>query len=261
MTITAASPGSVRDSPDPANLRDLGGFDTGAGRVRVGVALRSDDLSSMSEGYADELVERGLRTLIDLRSHAETAVTGRGPLGTRDLTYHHVPLLDAAASPAHLAERFGPMTPDQVGAWYVEVVESAAPRLALCLQIIAASDGATAFHCSAGKDRTGIVAALVLSAVGASSGHIVADYALTGANLPLVDTRLRRILGAGAADGSRHGTAETNALMGAVPASMSAMLEILTDRYGDALAPLYAAGLDVAVVDRLRRRMIDAAPR
>lgn len=256
MTEILTDPARFDTSVDPANLRDLGGIDVPGGTVRTGVALRSDDLSSMSPAFAEKLLGQGLRSVIDLRSYAEVSQTGRGPLSALDLTYHHVPLLDAAASPAHLARRFGPMTPEQVGAWYVEVIESAAPRLALCLNIIAMSDGATAFHCSAGKDRTGILASLLLSTVDATAADIIRDYAVTESNLGAVGDRMRRILGGGAADESDHGTSATNALMGAVPDSMATMLQLLDARYDSPLAPLYAAGLDTSTVARLRRRLL-----
>lgn len=115
MTEILTDPARFDTSVDPANLRDLGGIDVPGGTVRTGVALRSDDLSSMSPAFAEKLLGQGLRSVIDLRSYAEVSQTGRGPLSALDLTYHHVPLLDTAASPAHLARRFGPMTPEQVG--------------------------------------------------------------------------------------------------------------------------------------------------
>ncbi|MGC0366376.1 protein-tyrosine phosphatase [Rhodococcus sp. 27YEA15] len=256
MTDFVSDPVRVDVSPDPVNLRDIGGFDSPLGPVRTGVALRSDDLSSMSQGFAAGLVAGGLRTVIDLRSHAEVSQTGRGPLAALDLTYHHVPLLESAASPAHLAGHFGALTPQQVGAWYVEVVESAASRLVLCLNIIAISDGATAFHCAAGKDRTGILAAMLLSCVGADPERIVSDYSATEANLDAIIARMRHTLGSAAASEEEYGTPATNALMGAVPATMVTMLEIFDARGQSPLDPLYAAGLDESVVRRLRTRLL-----
>ena len=90
----------------PVNLRDLGGTPVADGVVAHGFALRSDDLATINEDAADQLVHDGLRSVIDLRSRDEVFVTGRGPLLDRVVNYHHVPLLSS------IREASGPSQPD-----------------------------------------------------------------------------------------------------------------------------------------------------
>lgn len=241
----------------PQNLRDLGGIPIADGVIRPGFAIRTDDLALASEESARELVAGGLRTVIDLRSHDEAAFTGRGPLAALDVTYHHIPLLvgldDSAAQPGSLAQpTFGPM--------YVRMFESAAPRIVAALAVVAHSPGATAFHCAAGQDRTGVLAAALLLALGASPDDIVADYARTGANSAAIVHRLEPVMGALM---RRFGFDLDEAARAALRAEFSAepmrmLLVELERRHGDPLAPLRAAGLSDALVALLRTRALGA---
>src|SRR5690606_26413662 len=102
----------------------------------------------------------GLRSIIDLRSPAEVATTGRGHFGQLAVSYHHVPLMgDISKS---MSESRRDFSHEGMGRSYINMVETAAPQLVTALNIIAYSPGATAFHCAAGRDRTGVLAAMLL---------------------------------------------------------------------------------------------------
>lgn len=81
----------------------------------------------------------------------------------------------------------------QMGEMYARMVESAAPQLATAVTVLALAPGATAFHCAAGRDRTGVLAALVLLALGASDDDLVADYARTDPNMPAIRQRMKPV--------------------------------------------------------------------
>ena len=243
----------------PVNLRDLGGTLVAGGVLRPGVAIRADDLSVVGQGDAASLVAAGLSTVIDLRTAEEVEFTGRGPLAGFPVGYHHLPLM---ASIGEGMPQDGPIAIDhvQMGEMYARMVESAAPQLATAVTIIALAPGATAFHCAAGRDRTGVLAALLLLAFGADDDDIVADYSRTDPNMPAIHARMKPVMGVLMA---RLGfdLDELSVLTSSEPmdVSMRTMLARLRERHGDPLAPLRSAGLGDETVARLRARGVVAA--
>ncbi len=241
----------------PVNLRDLGGIAIEGGALRPGVAIRTDDLATVTESVAEQLVAQGLTAVIDLRSDAEATATGRGPLAAHPVEYHHLPLLADVGRAVAPHER-PDLTHEGMGAMYLRMVEDAAPQLVAALEVIAATPGATAFHCAAGRDRTGVLAAMLLLALGATDDDIVTDYARTGDNMPAILERIAPVMAAvWSAMGLTTSAHDTSALLeGSMAVSMRILLASLRERHGDPLAPLRAAGLRDETVQRLRARAI-----
>jgi protein-tyrosine phosphatase len=241
----------------PVNLRDLGGIPVPGGAVRAGFALRADDLSIVTDVVADELVADGLRSVIDLRSADEVAHTGRGPLGARTaVNYHHIPLMATIGE----ASDDGVDIPDQrsFATFYARMFEGAAPQIVSALAVIAYSPGTVAFHCAAGQDRTGVLAASILLALGADEDDIVADYARTGENSAAIMRRIAPIM---APLMARFGLDLDDAARAAArqefsPAPMRELLVVLNQRHGDPLVPLRSAGLTDSLIARLRGRAV-----
>lgn len=240
----------------PVNLRDLCGIPVIGGAVRPGFAVRADDLSTVTEEVARDLVAGGLRAVIDLRSADELAVTGRGPIGAQPgVSYHHVPFmanLDQAANGA------GALDQRSFGQMYVRMVESAATQIVTALAIMAYAPGTTAFHCAAGQDRTGVLAASLLLTLGAGEEDIVADYARTGPNSAAIHERIAPVI---LPLMRRFGLDLDEAARAAVrhefsPEPMKFLLDSLVSRHGDPLAPLRGAGLTDGLVARLRERAV-----
>ncbi|WP_415394567.1 tyrosine-protein phosphatase [Rhodococcus globerulus] len=253
MTNVLSSPELL----DPVNLRDLAAVPVASGYIRESVAFRSDDVSHLSTEYADSLWNRGIRTVIDLRSPGEAAHTGRGPLAAHAIAYHHIPLVAEVAAPAAMNQALPQVTtPDHVGQWYADLLESAAPQLATGLTVLALSPGGTVFHCAAGKDRTGVFAAALLSAVGADADAIADDYARTSAELPRLHARVQMIMGGFLPFDFDADSMPSGAMMGAERTSMTVMQRTLVRRHGDVLAPLRAAGLSQELVELLRTKML-----
>lgn len=243
----------------PVNLRDLGGIAIDGGVLRPALAIRTDDLAYVTAEVADELLAGGLTAIIDLRSPLEVAVTGRGPLGEHPVAYHHLPLIaDVGAS---MDREHPALTHEAMGLMYLRMVEGAAPQLVTALNVIAHTPGATAFHCAAGRDRTGVLAAMLLLALGAEDDDIVADYARTGDNMVAIMARTAPVMGAmWKALGFDLDAREASSALweGSMDVSMRSLLDTLRARHGDPLAPLRAAGLSDATIARLRERALGA---
>lgn len=159
------------------NFRDLGGYLAADGReVRRGRLFRSDSLAGL-EGQ-DLVRFRGLdiRTVIDLRYPWEIAAQGRVPaqegMAYYNLSIEHRPYDQAEIDPSLDPWRF-------LADRYAEVALDGVIELRQTLEVIATAPGPTVFHCKSGKDRTGMVAALVLSLLDVSESDIIDDFALT----------------------------------------------------------------------------------
>jgi protein-tyrosine phosphatase len=161
------------------NFRDLGGYATADGRTTLWRRLyRADGLYRLTPADVTALEPLGLRTVIDLRSAPELDERGRFPVDAHPVVFHHLPIVDKtwAHGDAPEYER-----DEDFLIWaYQEMLTIGAPRFAAAFDILAEPGALPAvFHCAAGKDRTGLLAALLLGSLGVSHDDIVADYALT----------------------------------------------------------------------------------
>ncbi len=243
----------------PVNLRDLGGIPIAGGVLSPGLAIRTDDLAYVTEEYAQGLIEAGLTAIIDLRSPLEVSITGRGPLANYPIGYHHLPLI---ADIGNSTPRSGhqDLTHESMGRMYLGMLEGAAPQFVTALNVIAYSPGATAFHCAAGRDRTGVLAAMLLLALGAAEEDIVSDYVRTGENMRAIMARSAPVMGAmWRALGFDPAGPQSDALLqGSMDVSMRSLLAALHERHGSPLTPLRTAGLSDATIARLRERALGA---
>ncbi|WP_051854546.1 tyrosine-protein phosphatase [Streptomyces sp. NRRL B-1347] len=235
------------------NCRDLGGYVTEDGRtVRWGKVYRSDSLSKLRGADWERFLGLGVRTVIDLRHPREIEAKGRVP-DHASFAYHHLSVEhraddradDRAASEPdtdagrHLADR------------YLEMAEDGVKELRRALELIAEDgSGPVVFHCVSGKDRTGLLAALVLSLLGVAEADVVEDFALTG----LATDRL-------VADwrATHPGRELPWPTFGQAPAdAMRLFLAGITERYGSLRA--YAARLldaDEELVAALRAALLE----
>ena len=199
------------------NARDLGGYATvGGGRTRWGAFVRADNLRRLRSSGRAALLDYGVRTVIDLRRadeleidpnpFAEQSGDARWP------RYLNLPFglgADRAAVAAVVAAGAGPDA--SMDALFRLVLDQYWRGIAGVMTAIAAApDGAVLFHCHAGKDRTGLIAALLLALAGVPAPTIAEDYALSQEYLrPMFDARLsqrvrRRQARAAGHDDRRH---------------------------------------------------------
>lgn len=161
--------------PALLNARDLGGYPTVDGaQTRWRSLLRSDDLAQLTAAGVRALGDFGVETVVDLR-WSEEIVLNPSPIGSHapQIRYVHSSLL--ASTPAQWRELAQGCEKEL---WKCRVLEQARPHLRDVLQVMAAaSAGPLLFHCVAGKDRTGLIAALLLALADVKPESIAADYA------------------------------------------------------------------------------------
>ena len=231
------------------NFRDLGGYPTADGRlVRWRQVFRSDALHLLTPSDIARLRdELRVRDVVDLRSSAELRSEGQGPLAAQDVRFHHVPLFDGevrgedreSAAQISLADR------------YVFLAELAGEPIARVITTIAAADAGAVFHCAAGKDRTGVISAILLGLLGVPDDVIVADYVATRENLDAIADRLSAL------EGYRAMLAALPPdTMHANPETMVEFLERLRAAHGSLEAYARHAGVTADAISRLRGRLL-----
>jgi len=224
------------------NIRELGGHPTRDGATtRRGSLLRSDDLVQLTSAGVQALADYGVRTVVDLRWPAEVAARPHPlALGERKVRYHSISLL--ADDEMEWASLSGECTKEM---WKCAVLEHTRPQLKAVLEIIA---GAAAepllFHCVAGKDRTGLIAALLLALADVEPDAIAADYAASTAQL--ADAYLLRY--------SNLDRTEIMEALRCPEQGVHNMLAYLAE-YAGAAGYLRAIGLSEATIERLRARL------
>jgi hypothetical protein len=169
----------------PANLRDVGGLAlTSGGVTRPGALYRSDAIYPHDE-VPSALPAWPPAVIVDLRSELERERAGAfdWPAATR---VHHIPLMGEAAP--QLLDR-------PLAGLYRDTLVASGRLVAEVAAIVAAAPGPVLVQCSAGKDRTGVVIAIMLLAIGVKPEQVVADYTATTGNMPAVLARMAARLG------------------------------------------------------------------
>jgi protein-tyrosine phosphatase len=226
------------------NVRDTGGYPASGGTTRPNALLRADSLHRLTNADRQLLMGYGLRTVIDLRHPGEISLAANVFANADDVTYHSLPIFEAQ--------------PDTAGAdadlptIYRYMVDHCQKGLLRALQAIThARAGATLIHCTAGKDRTGVVTALALEAVGVPRAHIVTDYALTTEGMK----RLRpHLLGNAALP--PEAAVRVEKLLGSDPELMLDLLSYLDAQYGGTSAYLDHIGFSSAERNQLHTRLV-----
>ncbi len=255
------------------NARDLGGLPLRGGRTtRFSSIVRTETTRELTTAGWSSATEYGITTILDLREPEEVRANRPlygGSILLTDRVVNHAPEASDAQVPArrvnvpvldwtpglgdHL-DRLSLAERDAVNgtrAVYLEMLQRGQARFARAVRaVVETSDGAVLIHCHAGKDRTGLLVALLLATVGADVEAIADDYALSGKNLaPFLDSWL-----ADCADARER---ELRARAASTP--RAAMLDVLSDleaRHGGAEAYLLSGGATEAELARLHEHLV-----
>ena len=249
------------------NFRDFGGYATADGRrVRWRRLFRSGVMTRLRPAAIAEIRNLDIRVVCDLRRTDERQRHPNPDFGTGVQRFEWATLVET--SPIRTPEFARSATIDDARAAMVGMYERIPyvlqPRLAGTFEALAqAGEGGFVVHCSAGKDRTGVAAALVLEALGVPREIVVADYALTNEAVDLA----AQLLGAG---GTGVGLAETSAPILALPpiaqaavldaheSYIVASLDAIEARHGSIEAYLRdELGVGAPLLDRLRARLLE----
>ena len=223
------------------NCRDLGGYVCNAGVTAFGKALRAGVLRAPSDKDLENLRSVGIKTVIDLRGIEEAQDMPSFFKDNPEFDYYHVTLLEAnpamAKSDMSMVEMYEHSLSD-----YNE-------NFAKVLRIIASLDAPFMFHCFCGKDRTGMLSALLLSAAGVCKEDIIADYEVSYTYIkPFIEREIRNESGL-----IWDGAYERFYSLGQ---NMSQILDFIDEKYGGAIGYFKKIGLTDAEIDALRTKLL-----
>lgn len=233
------------------NVRDLGGLRTVDGRaVRRGQLFRGDGVNRLCDDDLNVARGLGLRTVIDLRTAGEIGRGGRFPVQDCPVAWYSLPLIRRMWSDDELVATTGAV--DFLRDRYVEMLTEGADSLAEIVEIVA--DGQPAlFHCAAGKDRTGVTAAVLLGLVGVERQEVVDDYHVTaGAMAAFVDW-----LTLEHPEALDAMTSQPPEYLEAPPAAMAGFLDAVDDTYGSMRGLAEHLGVAASTIDRLQATLVD----
>jgi protein tyrosine/serine phosphatase len=235
------------------NVRDLGGLSTPDGRrVRPGRIVRSDNLRGLTDEGAVRLVrDLAPRLVVDLRTEAECAREGRGLAGEPHVRYVNLPLQPKAALDAEQVA--AGLATNLFDDYVLQIRDNGGPLLA-AMELLSDGEALPAVvHCTAGKDRTGVLVALLLDLLGVDREQIVADYAATTANMPGILARIRS-----SSFFQGNGLAAAPAwIFESTPETMRAFLSWLDEEHGGTERWATADGLSPSAVERLRANLLE----
>jgi protein tyrosine/serine phosphatase len=229
------------------NARELGGYATEDGReTQWGRIFRSDNPFDLTEAGRQALLDSGVATIIDLRRGGEVDEYPSPFVGHPHVLYRHISFIDDALGDA----------PDDLSMAeaYLHLLEHHRAGVAAILTAIArAQSGPVLIHCHGGKDRTGMISALLLRLVGVPINTVDEDYALTES---LMTDKDRDWIESASTPEERHERRrmmETYAPRGEV---MDQVLRVLEERHGGAEGYMRWAGVEGEDIERLRERLL-----
>ena len=255
------------DLEGAVNVRDLGGLPTDDdGETVAGRLLRADNLQELSPSDVRRLVQDlGVTTVVDLRSSAELASEGPAPLdAVASVRHAHHPVIPEVGSATDAAVKAllirskqdrSRFPGDPTCGHYLGYLEDRPDQVVGAMRSIARDEGAALVHCAAGKDRTGVVVALALTAAGVRPQAVVADYAATGKRTEAILSRLRRSPTYARDIDSLPAEAHR-----ARPETMAAFLEQMESRYGGVARWLTDHGLSTGELGLLRAKLRGSLP-
>lgn len=228
------------------NARDLGGLPTTGGHVGHRRLYRAGNPSGPTRGVIRELADHGISRVLDLRSKHEIEKLP-SPL-RRHPIYSSEPMIDPRMD--HLRD---PTAEHTLLDTYIGSVDRNARTIADGIaSVIDAPPGGVLVHCMAGKDRTGILIALVLRLVGVPVDAVVADYAVSEDRL---DSFFARELAESRDDVTRE---RLRSRQHSSPQTMRGLLRHIDSTYGDVPGYVGAAGITSSQIGALTRRLISA---
>lgn len=235
------------------NFREVLASTADGQKMRPGMLYRSDALHALTDDGRRALAKLNLKLILDLRSDDETRAEP-DELGDLEVPVKHLAILGGSVQSAVTAIAQGKPDKDPLATMYCLMLDADGTLLGEAVRAIATAGGPVDVHCTAGKDRTGVVVALTLLAIGVREQDIVANYALTGTNLAgawltSMQTRIQA-----------YGYTLDGPLLELVAQSPASAIETalawIREQHGTPIAYLDSIGVDANVRSELERALL-----
>lgn len=229
------------------NFRDLGGFPAADGSTCYEVAYRADSLGELSDRDVTCMKDMGISTVIDLRTPEERAAVPDVVATDADFDYVALSLMNQSAAELEDITQLPTLTD-----LYIDLLENQSAGFRKIGQIILDAPGGVVFHCTAGKDRTGVTAALLLGLAGVDRPLIVDSYAKSAG---LMREKFRQMQPPGLPKNEAMDLVAAR-LLGSEPEYMEKTLDHLEQRFKSAEQYFLEAGMSAGEVGDLKERLV-----
>lgn len=216
------------------NIRDLGGYITSNGeKTRYGMLIRSDVPYCLEDNEIKEILDLGIDTVIDFRTKAELTKKTCVFSKLKNVKYHNIPMYGGDKMPE---------SADLIAPGYFNMIEDK-ESIYKIMKVIAESKNGILYHCTAGKDRTGVISAVLLSLVGVSKEEIAEDYYVSWGNIKkLVDELIKKNPDFVVFENKKEYILE--------------FLDMMTKKYGSARGYLLNIGLSEDEINKIKEKLI-----
>ncbi len=232
------------------NVRDLGGFTTEDDKTtKSGVFIRSGNLDKVPATSQQQVIDYGIKTIIDLRSEWEQESYRNVFADNANVTYQNIPLIDATLLEKEEADD------DQfieIYDYYITYIDTCRSQIQQIFATLVEADGGVMFHCHAGKDRTGITSALLLSAVGVSDADIAEDYGRSRGEVDHLIEEMRAYL-----ESQGRDTSLIERMMSAEPDTMLRTLSYIKTNYGSVEEYLKTSEVADQTINKLKVKFLE----
>ena len=227
------------------NIRELGGYPAEKNKTHPHRYLRGDGVERLTGADCEMLYQHGVRVVVDLRCRSEWIGRNLPLLGYRDMVYVSVPLLDDVIE-APSVDDF----PESLGVQYVRLLERYKDKIRTIFGCFSGQvDRCVLFHCTAGKDRTGVIAMLLLMLAEVPEEFIVADYARTEQYVrQMMDARILELAG--------QGIVYPEHVFRTHPDNIRTAMRHIQERYGGSHQYLLDCGVQEHAIQRIRKNFI-----
>lgn len=227
------------------NVRDLGEYkNQEREELKTHQFLRADSLHNLSPSDQEKLEAYGVKAVIDLRSRQEREKAPCVWEHSGQVAYYSVPMLDEMNSSG-----FQGMLPERMSKLYMELLENSQKEFAQIFKIMCRYEReCVVFHCTAGKDRTGVTAMLLLNLAGVESQVIAADYAAS-------EHYMRETFRQQKEQMKSYGIEIPEYMLESKPREMERTLEFLVSEYGSAGGYLEKIGLTREEIGKLKGKL------
>jgi len=236
------------------NTRTFAGLQGSHGPIPASAFVRTSDLGRLTAADRDALAAAGVTLDIDLRTADEQAQSPDLLASDARFAYQRTSLMGTEKMDL---QKMMTTFPDSLGAAYVQWLDHSQPQFKQVFQRIAAErDGTVLFHCTAGKDRTGIIAGLLLDLAGVSRADIVHNYAISAHYLEgqpkdsAMNAQIMELIKQNPEIGRKMA-----GMSGTAPENMAMFLAALHTQYGGAEGYLKSIGVSEAEIDQLKVRL------
>jgi protein-tyrosine phosphatase len=211
---------------------------------------RADGLHRLTGADVAALRHLGLRTVVDLRTDKELDERGTFPVDAYPVTFHHLPVIDVTWDP-HAGDDAD--AAEFLFRQYESMLAYGEPLFAKAFHLLGLPGALPAvFHCAAGKDRTGILAALILASLGVPADVVAEDYGLSRAAM----VRMREWAAEHSPEMAAAWDNVASSHLAAEPEAMAKLLAMLTERHGSVREYVVSLGVSNALLVHLESALL-----